>query len=114
MKARYRPSEYLEIEVDGTAEKEIFEQLARCDEVFSDEPCGMCQSGNTKFVCRTVDANKYFERRCGDCGATLAYGQNKTGGGLFPKRKIEEGGKEVYDKKSRGWAKWVPKEGGKK
>ena len=40
---------------------------------------------------RTVDDNEYYELRCMDCGAKLAFGSMKKGGGLFPKRKDADG-----------------------
>ena len=40
-----------------------------------------------------------------DCGAKLAFGANKKGGGLFPKRKDADGN-WLPD---GGWQKWNPK-----
>ena len=73
-------------------------------EVFEESKCGKCGSENLKFVVRTVDDNEYFELRCMDCGAKLAFGSMKKGGGLFPKRK--DGDNWLPD---NGWTKWNPK-----
>ena len=43
--------------------------------------------------------------RCMDCGARLAFGSHKKGGGMFPKRKDADGN-YLPD---RGWQKWNPK-----
>jgi ribosomal protein L40E len=72
--------------------------------VFEETKCGKCGSENLRFVVRTVDENEYFELRCMDCGAKLAFGSMKKGGGLFPKRK--DGDNWLPD---GGWLKWNPK-----
>lgn len=109
MKCVHKVSPKTHFEIEGSTQKEIFEQLALVDEVFAGEPCGLCEDVNTKFIVREVDGNKYYERKCGNCGGKLAYGQNKTGGTLFPKRKVENDvGEEVYDKEAHGWHRWVP------
>jgi hypothetical protein len=54
---------------------------------------------------RENDGNEYYEIRCVDCGAKLAFGANKKGGGLFPRRKDAEGN-WLPD---NGWTKWNPK-----
>ena len=59
---------------------------------------------NFRFVVRNVDGNDYYELRCNDCGAVLAFGQHKKGGTLFPKRKDDEGNYLP----NKGWHKWSP------
>lgn len=90
------------VEVEADTQKEIFKQLALFQEVFDESKCGKCKSENLRFVVRTVEDNDYYELRCLDCGAKLAFGVNKTGGTLFPKRKDDEGNYKGV----RGWVKW--------
>lgn len=103
-KVRFRPSNYLEFEIDGNSHVEIFKQLADFSEVFTDEPCGLCKSEDTRFIVRNVDDNNFYERKCMSCNGKLAYGQHKKGGSLFPKRTIDD----EYDRVNKGWFKWVP------
>ena len=91
-------------EFDADTQRELFTQISKFQEVFEEAKCGKCGSENIKFVVRTVDDNEYYELRCMDCGAKLAFGSMKKGGGLFPKRKDSEGN-WLPD---RGWVKWNP------
>ncbi len=83
-------------------QKDLFNQLASFQEVFGQTTCGKCGSENVRFVVRNVDDNEYYELRCVDCGARLAFGVNKKGGGLFPKRKDGDGNWLP----NNGWTKW--------
>ena len=105
MKASYKLSDKLQFEVEGEGQKEIFKEIASIQEIFGETKCGMCGSENIKFVVRVVEDNEYYELRCMDCGATLAFGQHKKGGTIFPKRKDEKG--EYMP--NRGWYKWQGK-----
>ena len=91
----------IKVEIDGESQKDLFESLSKFDE----SSCGKCGSENLRFVVRNVEDNLYYELRCLDCGARLAFGANKKGGGLFPKRKDNDG-KWLPD---GGWVKWNPK-----
>lgn len=93
------------VEIEGDI-KTIFLEFGKFQEIF-DQKCGKCGSDNIHFLVRNAtDAKgktyKYYEARCMDCGATLAFGQLEDGSGLFPKRKDEEGN-WLPDK---GWVKW--------
>ena len=92
----------LTITFEGETQKDIVKQLSSLEEVFGESACGKCGSEKLKWVCRENDGNEYYELRCLDCGAKLAFGVNKKGGGLFPKRKDGEGN-WLPDK---GWVKW--------
>lgn len=92
------------VEVEGNSQKEVFKQLAEFQEVFDNSRCGACESTNVRFVVRNVDDNEFFEIRCKDCGAKLAFGSHKKGNSLFPKRKNSEGN---YIE-NQGWQKYVP------
>ena len=105
MKVNYKTSNgRISVEIEGDSQRDIFAEIARFQEVFEETKCGKCGSENLKFVVRTVDENEYFELRCMDCGAKLAFGSMKKGGGLFPKRK--DGDNWLPD---NGWQKWNPK-----
>lgn len=105
MKVIYKTADgRLSVELEGDSQKDIFEQISRFQEVFEESVCGKCGSSNLRYIVRNVDDNYYYELRCLDCGAKLAFGVNKKGGGLFPKRK--DGDNWLPD---RGWVKWNPK-----
>ena len=103
MKLRYKVGEKLEFELEGAGQKEIFKELTAIQEIFGEDACGVCGSKNIKFIVRNIENNDYFELRCSDCGAILAFGQHKKGGTLFPKRKDEDG----HYLPNKGWHKWV-------
>ena len=104
MKLNYKLGN-LSVEFECDTPKEVFNQLSVFQEVFGETNCGKCGSENLRFVVRVVDDNPYYEIRCLDCGAKLAFGANKKGGGLFPRRKDAEGN-WLPD---NGWTKWNPK-----
>lgn len=93
----------LTVEVEGKDNKEIFSQLAVFQEIYETRKCGACQSERVQFVVREVQGNTYYEIRCLDCGATLAFGQKRADGSLFPKKKDKEGNYLP----NNGWVKWV-------
>ena len=106
MKVKYKVSDRLEFELEGSGQKEVFKELALIQEIFGEEKCDVCGNQNIKFVVRNVEGNDYYELRCSDCGSILAFGQHKKGGTLFPKRKDDDG-KYLAN---RGWHKWTKDE----
>lgn len=90
MKVRFK-TDAVDIEVDGKDTKDVFVQLAHSVEVFMHTTCGMCDSHSTMPVVRENGGNQYHEMRCMSCGATLAFGQRRSDGALFPKRKDKDG-----------------------
>ncbi len=107
MQVTYKTSDgRLQVEVEGQTQKEIFKGIAEFSEIFEAEACGLCEDTHTQFGLRTIDGNDYYERRCVKCHATLSYGQMKAGGGLFPKRKNDDG---TWDTEHRGWYRWQTK-----
>ena len=92
-------------EIEGESQRDLFENVNKFQDVFEELNCGKCSSDDVRFVVRNVDDNFYYELRCKGCGARLNFGANKTGGGLFPKRKDGEGN-WLPD---NGWVKWNPK-----
>ncbi|PIN73261.1 hypothetical protein COV20_03455 [Candidatus Woesearchaeota archaeon CG10_big_fil_rev_8_21_14_0_10_45_16] len=93
----------LQVEIDSDSVKETFKKLAEFQEVFDESCCQLCHNEDLQFVVRTVDGNDYYELKCRKCFAKLAFGQHKTGGSLFPKRKNDDGS---FDKEGKGWHKW--------
>lgn len=77
----------LKVSFQGSSQKEIFKQIAEFQDIFEEDTCGHCKSGNTRFGAREIDGNWYYERVCKDCSYRLRYGQHKSNGTLFPKRK---------------------------
>ena len=107
MRVTYTTSDgRLKVEVEGQTQKGIFKRIARFNEVFEAEPCGLCSNEDTQFSVRTIDGNDYYEKKCTKCHATLSYGQMKEGGRLFPKRKKDDG---TWDTEHRGWYRWQAK-----
>lgn len=102
MKLIYKANDKLSFELEAAGQKEVFKELALIQEIFSEDKCGLCGSTNIRFVTRNVDGNDYYELRCADCGAVLAFGQHKKGGTLFPKRKDDDGNYLPH----KGWYKW--------
>ena len=106
MKVTYTTKNHrLTAEIEGDSPRDVFESIARFQEVFEENVCGKCGAENVKLVVRNVDDNFYYEVRCLGCGARLSFGSHKKGGGLFPKRKDGEGN-WLPD---HGWVKWNPK-----
>jgi len=101
MKVTYN-TDKMSVELEGETQRDLFGQLAAFQEVFDETLCKKCDSTNVKFVVRQVEDNEYYELKCQDCGAKLAFGCMKKGGGLFPKRKDPEGN-WLND---RGWVKY--------
>ena len=86
----------LSFEASGDTDKLLFEDLAKIDkkkEVFGHTQCGCCHGHDLEFQTRIVEDNTYYEMVCRNrsCGAKLSFGQNKKGGGLFPKRSTGKG-----------------------
>jgi hypothetical protein len=109
MEAQYRTKDgRLVFKIDGE-QKEIFRQVAQIQEVFEEEACGVCGT-DLRYVVRVVEGNQFPELVCQNqkCRAKLAFGQNKKGGTIFPKRKRKDRkpsdeADARYDIKHRGW-----------
>ena len=80
MKVNYNLGK-LNVAFESETVRELWKQLATFQEVFGETTCGKCGSENLRFVVRENDGNEYYELRCMDCGARLAFGANKKGGG---------------------------------
>jgi hypothetical protein len=104
MQMSVKLSDRLSVVVEGKDQKDIFKQISELEEIFGINECGACHSNDVYFRVRNVEDNDYHEIACRKCSATLALGQMKKGGGLFPKRKDDEGNWL----KNGGWLKWNP------
>lgn len=102
MQVQFKVSPRIIVTLEADKQSDMFEELSKVSEVFGQTNCGACQSEDIVYVTREVDENKYFELRCKKCGARLAFGQNKKGGGLFPRRKD----KDNNWLENKGWTKW--------
>jgi hypothetical protein len=89
-------------EFECETQRDGFGQISAFQEVFEQTTCGKCQSTNVQFRVRPFEDCQYYEIRCRDCAAKLAFGCNKLGGGLFPKRKDSDGNWLA----DRGWLRW--------
>ena len=107
MKAMFKVSNKLSIELEAKTQKEMFEQLATWEEIFGIEKCGKCESTHIRFVVRTAKKGEktysYPELHCEKCRARLAFGTHDNDKGtLFPKRKDESGAYFNHN----GWTKY--------
>lgn len=96
------------LEVDASGVKEAIKALGEYQEVFSERTCGCCGSEEIAYEHRQHDGNDYYSLKCRACGAQLDFGQHKTGGTLFAKRKLSSG---EYDKEHGGWYSWQSRSG---
>lgn len=119
MKATVKVNEKLSIDVEAEDVKALFGKLGDVMEVFADDKCGACKSTDIRPSVRQVEDNSFYEVVCNKCHSKVAYGFNKTGGGMYPKRYQTDGkGKAVKDKttgkpiylENNGWTKYTPKE----
>ncbi|PIR63096.1 MAG: hypothetical protein COU64_06435 [Candidatus Pacebacteria bacterium CG10_big_fil_rev_8_21_14_0_10_40_26] len=104
MKVNYKTmNQRLSVEIDAESAKDVFKKLAEFQEIFDESCCGLCKNEDLQFIVRTVDGNDYYELKCNKCYGKLAFGQHKSGGSLFPKRKKDDGS---FDGENKGWHKW--------
>ncbi len=108
MKAHYRVSSgRITFEVEGENPKVLFRELAAIQEVFDAETqCGVCHGTAIRLQARKVDDFDFYELLCmnQECRARFQFGQAKKGGGLFPKRKDEDG----HWLPNGGWSRYEP------
>lgn len=122
MKAFFSVRPNLQFEIEEKAQVNLFEEIARLQEVFGEEKCGLCNATDLRFANRVVEENTYHEIQCKACGAKLALSQNQKGGTLYPNRKLKPNEvtgvglrpakvdeKEPFEWKTRGWHKYQTK-----
>lgn len=107
MTARYMTTNrQLTFEITGATQQEVFEELAKIQEVFDTETsCGCCDGTSIKYQHRNVQGNDFHELVCRNpqCRARFSFGHVKQPkGDLFPKRKNKDG--EWLS--NRGWEKY--------
>lgn len=90
------------IEADGDI-KECFQELSAAAEVFGQSECKACGSKEVVPMCREHDGNTFYEMGCQKCGCTLGFGQRKSDGKLFPRRKNTQTGQWIQNE---GWQDW--------
>lgn len=96
-------------ELEGSTHTELIEKIAEIQEIYENLTCSYNgkTSDKVQFRVREVDGNKYYEAVCVDedfdiRNARLQFGVHKKGGGVFPKRKNDDGS---YNK-NNGWKKY--------
>jgi hypothetical protein len=106
VKAIYKTSNgRLAFEIQGETVKNVFREISLIQEVFDAESeCGCCKSKDIRCQSRQVEDYDFYELSCNSCHARFQFGQAKKGGGLFPKRKDEDGNALP----NRGWSKYQP------
>ena len=101
MKVRYQTANArLTFEFESENDKTLVTNLAHIQELFEETCCGCCKSDRIRFDVREFDDFVYYKLLCDACGATLDFGQNKTGNTLFVKR-FEKDSREPLP--HRGW-----------
>ena len=96
----------MEFQIEGDSPKALFKKLSLVQEIFeADNKCGACGSSDIKVQARQHDDFEFFELACRECSARLQFGQHKKGGGLFAKRRDEDG--NYLD--GNGWTKFQAK-----
>ena len=124
LKAQKKVNSSFIVEAEGDNIVELWEELAKLQEVFEEASCGCCSKTNLRFVVRqNADEDKFYELHCKDCYARLVFGATKKGKGLYPKRRwdalSDSEKKNRADQEddckngylpNRGWYKWVKKE----
>ena len=113
MTARYMTTNrQLTFEITGATQQEVFEELAKIQEVFDTEnTCGVCDGTSIKYQHRNVQGNDFHELVCRNpnCRARFSFGHSKQDkGALFPKRK----NKDNEWLPNRGWEKYNPQASG--
>jgi len=114
MQIQFQLNPQMLVTVEGDTQRDLWESIARTQEVFGNSVCKKCGCTELQYVVRVdKDDNKYYELHCTNlsCRAKLSFGCYKKGGGLFPKRQGEdkEGNKTWL--KNGGWLKWNKEKG---
>lgn len=99
-------------QIEGQTQMEVFESIAKIQEVFSEEKCGLCGCEDLRYAVRVVGKYKFPELHCTKCQGRLSFGQiQEPKGELFPIRKlIEKTGQPNREKgkfgSHNGWTKY--------
>lgn len=93
------------VDVEADTPKALFAKIAEFAETLLPGNCGNCDSEDIVPRVREIDGNSYYSFQCQKCGASLNFGQTKTGGKIFAKRKREDGS---FDSEKKGWGFYKP------
>jgi hypothetical protein len=93
MKCNFNPETgRLVFEVQGETAKEIFKQLADCQNVFgATKRCEFCQCEILRYVHVVRKGFDFYEVVCTGCNSQFKFGQLKDQTGLFPKGWVRRG-----------------------
>jgi len=106
---RYNTGTGYQIEVSAEDVRSAVRSMAELQEFFGQTECGKCQAKQLIADHRQdKEGHDYYSLSCAKCGARLDFGQNKTGGTLFAKRKDKEGN-WLPDS---GWVVWKRRQSG--
>lgn len=121
LKASVHVNQKLTINVEAEDEVAFFKAIARAQELFCFDKCGVCGNPDVSFRCRLdKDENEWLEIVCNDisCRAKLPFSQTKKTSEIYPKtrwnhlsetqQKQRSGEQEYADKHSgflpnNGW-----------
>lgn len=117
MEVKYRSLDgQFEVNFDEKDPASLFERIAEFQEVFEGGDVKICgkpvQKEHVQYRVRVVDDNKYFEKVYTGpdpelWGFKLPFGQNKKGGGLFPKYRLSDEDKATNKDGGGGWRKFI-------
>lgn len=97
MKVQLKVGPRIIVEAEGETIKDVYSRVSALAGIFAcADKCGCCGSQEIIPQVREPQGFTYYELQCLACHARLSFGQNKEGGGLFPKR----------DKGKNGWEVW--------
>lgn len=100
---RYNTGTGYQIEVEADDVRQAVKSMSELQEFFGQPECGKCRGQRlTAFHRQDKDGHDYYSLSCASCGAKLDFGQHKTGGTLFVKRKDRDG--NVLP--DNGWLMW--------
>ena len=103
---RYNTGTGYQIEVAADDVRSAVKSMAELQEFFGQTECGKCHAKQLlAFHRQDKDGNDYYSLSCAACGAKLDFGQHRTGGTLFVRRKDREGN-WLPD---NGWLVWQRK-----
>ena len=108
---QYKPQANTMITFDAATDIDIVESMSLLQEVMSETECKRCNNKGgegVRFQTRTVGKYTFYEMKCKDCNASLAFGQNEKKQ-LFPRRYEVDGQEAKRDKE--GNKVWLPNKG---
>ena len=128
MKVKYQATDKIEVEIEASNIKEVFETLGPIQEVIGNCRCGKCGGTNIRFIHRKSGKFDYYELLCQtpvqrqgqdgtiivnknlSCGAKLSLGSNEAGN-LFPRKYEQDPDDKTKPLMKDGKKVWLPNEG---